>query len=184
MPPRHPAHPRTLPTRWLMTDERGGDPVALAERLPRGTGIVFRHHATPPAQRRALLEAVARVARRRRLVLVVAGDARARGVAGVHNRRARDPRQIVTRAVHSPAQIVTGIRAGADLLFVSPVFATRSHPDARPLGVVRLGLLLGRRRVAAIALGGMNEARFARVARLPGVIGWAGIDAWDGRARA
>ncbi|MEJ8630952.1 hypothetical protein P0F65_16040 [Sphingomonas sp. I4] len=36
------------PVTWLMTDERLGDGLwrALA-RLPPGSGVVFRHHATP-----------------------------------------------------------------------------------------------------------------------------------------
>jgi thiamine-phosphate pyrophosphorylase len=38
-----------------MTDERLGDALWTAlRRLPRGAGIVFRHYATPPAERRAL----------------------------------------------------------------------------------------------------------------------------------
>ena len=57
-----------------MTDERMGDGLwAAIEALPRGAGIVFRHHATDQAGRRALFERVARIARRKRLVLVRAG---------------------------------------------------------------------------------------------------------------
>ena len=57
---------QALPTRWLMTDERLGDAIwpALA-RLPRGAGVVFRHYATPAAERRALFAAVARATKRK-----------------------------------------------------------------------------------------------------------------------
>ncbi|MDF7774149.1 thiamine phosphate synthase, partial [Sphingomonas sp. AOB5] len=66
MPRRHPP----IPARWLMTDPRMGDGLwAALERLPRGSGVVFRHYDAP--DRAALLRRVALVARRRGLVLVV-----------------------------------------------------------------------------------------------------------------
>ena len=68
-------------------------------------------------------------------------------------------------------------RRGADAVFVSPVFATRSHPGARGLGVVRFGLLVRGCPVPVVALGGMDARRFRRVRGL-GAYGWAGIDAW------
>jgi thiamine-phosphate pyrophosphorylase len=67
--------PRPLPRLWLMTDERQGDALwsALA-RLPKGAGVIFRHHATAPPERRALYEQVRRLARRRGLILILAGQ--------------------------------------------------------------------------------------------------------------
>jgi thiamine-phosphate pyrophosphorylase len=74
---------------------------------------------------------------------------------------------------------VAAIRAGADALFVSPVFATRSHPGAPALGRARLGLLIRGLRIPVIALGGMDRRRAASLRAL-GVHGWAAIDAWTG----
>lgn len=166
---RHPP-----PRLWLMTDPRMGEALWDAlERLPRGAGVVVRHYGLPKADRRAILHAVERVARRRRLVVIGAGGLRASG--GVHNGRAW--RGFVTRSTHDRREIVAAARAGADLVFVSPVFATRSHPGARPLGVARFGLMIRGIRVPVIALGGMNARRARSLAPL-GVYGWAGIDAW------
>ena len=40
-----------------MTDERLGDGLwAALERLPKGSGVVFRHYGLAPAERRALFE--------------------------------------------------------------------------------------------------------------------------------
>lgn len=171
MRPRHP-----LPRLWLMTDERMGDSLWDAlERLPQGSGVVFRHYALDSAERRALFARVAKVARRRGLVVIRAGAERlGRDEAGVHGRRGRGLR---TYPAHSRLEAMHAIRAGVDALFVSPVFATRSHPSARPLGRVRLGLLIRGLRVPVIALGGM-DARRARGLRDLGVYGWAAIDAW------
>jgi len=167
---RHP-----IPRQWLMTDERMGDALweALA-RLPRGSGVVFRHYGLPRAERRALFERVARVARRRGLVLVAGGESPGRGAAGRHGRRGPG---LVTWPAHAPAEAIRGLRAGAHALFVSPVFATRSHPGARTLGRVRLGLMLRGIDAPVIALGGMDARRAASLRAL-GIHGWAAIDAW------
>lgn len=148
---------------------------ALA-RLPRGGGVVFRHYAAPAAERRRLFAKLARIARRRRLVLVRAGSEVMRGEMGRHN-GLTPGRGLRTFAVHDRRDAIAARRAGADLVFVSPVFATRSHPDAKVLGVVRLALLLRVVAVPAIALGGMDAQRFQRL-RGFGLHGWAGIDAW------
>jgi thiamine-phosphate pyrophosphorylase len=79
--------------------------------------------------------------------------------------------------VHGQAEIRTAERAGADLLFLSPVFATSSHIGARPLGLARFAWLARRTPLPVIALGGMNRERGRRLASF-GAYGWAGIDAW------
>ena len=170
---RHPS--RTAPRRWLMTDERLGEGLwdALAA-LPKGSGVILRHYALPPAERQALFARVARIARRRRLLLVVAGADRM-GYAPRHGRH----RGALTAPVHSRREAIAAIRDGAALLFVSPVHATRSHPGARTLGPVRLGLLIRGLSAPIVALGGMNERRWRALKPL-GVHGWAGIDAWGG----
>jgi thiamine-phosphate pyrophosphorylase len=64
-----------LPRLWLMTDERQGEALWRAvDRLPRGSGIVFRHYSLPPRERSALLARLRRRAMKRGLMLVLAGD--------------------------------------------------------------------------------------------------------------
>lgn len=165
MRPRHPPIPR----QWLMTDPRMGEALWRAlERLPRGGGVVFRHYGAP--DREAVLARVAKVARRRGLVLVVAGAR----TGHVHN--SRTAHGLKTASAHNRREAIAAIRSGADAVFLSPVFATSSHPGARALGRVRFGLLSRGLKAPVIALGGM-EARRAR--SLPKTTyGWAGIDAW------
>ena len=157
-----------------MTDERLGDGLWRAVwRLPRGGGIVFRHHATAPAERRRLFARLLRIARVRGLVLVRAGDVAMRGEMGVHGGRGAG---LVTWAVHDRREAAAARRARADVAFVSPVFATRSHPGAPVLGVRRAAALARGLPMVRVALGGMDAQRFARVR---GFEGWAGIDAWS-----
>lgn len=172
---RHPA----LPRQWLMTDPRLGDAIwPILNRLPRGTGVIVRHYHLPIAERRVLFARIRRIAARRGLILVVAGsDPLGRGGDGVHG---RDPHRLAglrTWPTHNRREAIAGKRARADLLFISPLKATRSHPGARPLGICRamtIGRNLG---IPMIALGGVGpeDARWLCRASFHG---WAGIDAW------
>jgi len=170
---------QTLPRLWLMTDERLGDGLLPAvERLPRGAGIVFRHYSLPEPERRALFDRVKKAARRRRHLLLLAGpdwQARSWGADGSHGRRRG--RGLRSAPVHSLREIRVAERAGAALLFLSPLHATRSHPDAEPLGHVRFAALARRTRLPVIALGGMDAEKALALQQL-GAYGWAGIDAW------
>jgi thiamine-phosphate pyrophosphorylase len=167
-----------LPTIWLMTDERLGDalwPAIMA--LPRGAGIVFRHHATELATRRRLFARIRQLAQRRGLVLIRAGATRMPGERGVHNQPGPGLR---SAAVHSLAEGIAARRRGAAVVFISPLFATRSHPGAAALGPLRAAMIARRVGLPAIALGGMNARRFRPLKAL-GFHGWAGIDAWTKR---
>ncbi|MGE7204254.1 thiamine phosphate synthase [Sphingomonas sp. NPDC019816] len=163
------------PVTWLMTDERLGDGLWTAlRRLPPGSGVVFRHHATPPAERRAIHRRVWRIARARGLVLLVTGG----GLPGDGVHKSGRGKGMRSWSAHDQAEAVAGWKAGADLLFVSPLFATRSHPGVPGIGparAARIGRGLG---LPMIALGGMNAERFRRLrGRFDG---WAAIDAWGG----
>lgn len=160
-----------LPRLWLMTDERQGEGLwAALERLPKGAGVVFRHHGLDRRERADLFRRVKKVARRRRLFLLAAGGLRG---DGVHGRRSE---ALWSASAHDLRELKLAERSGAALVFLSPAFATRSHPGGRTLGPVRFGLIARQARVPVVALGGM-DSRKAR--RLPHIYGWAGIDAWS-----
>ena len=171
--------PRQLPTAWLFTDERLGDGLwAALARLPRGGGVVFRHYGLPAGERRALLARVRAAARARRLLLVIAGGG-GRASDARHIGRAVNGRcyaGLTTAAAHERAELVAAHRRGAALAFVSPVYATRSHPGAAPLGTLRFRLLVRGAKLPVAALGGMNAARFR--ALRPAATAWGAVDAW------
>ncbi|MES2175749.1 MAG: thiamine phosphate synthase [Pseudomonadota bacterium] len=176
-------HRKKLPALWLMTDERvdAAALLAAAARLPKGRGgIVFRHYRTEPAQRRALFAALRSIARRRRLVLLLAGSARdaaAWRADGAHGRDSRGvARPLVrSRAVHDEREAATARRVGADMCFVSPLFPTRSHVGAETLGRVRFAALARQIDAPVMALGGMRR-RHRPMLNAIGADGWAAID--------
>lgn len=164
-----------LPAVWLFTDERQRESLWDAlERLPRGAGVVFRHYHS--AERAALARRVRAVCRRRGMLFVVAGPprlARAWGADGAHGRG----HGAFTAPARGARELVAARRAGVRLAFLSPVFATRSHPGARPLGPSRFGLLAQQAGLPVAALGGVTP-RAARRLRALGAVGWGAIDAW------
>lgn len=170
-----------LPRLWLVTDERIADDVLLDAvfRLPRGAGIVFRHYSLTPGQRRDLFARVRRVAQRRRLMLFLAGseDAASRwGCDGFHGRTGRKATRLLRSApVHNLPEIRAAERAGAHILFLSPLFPTRSHPGSAALGRVRFARLARQTSLPVIALGGVTKAKARHLAAL-GAFGWAAID--------
>jgi thiamine-phosphate pyrophosphorylase len=176
-------HRKKLPMIWLMTDERVGDAALLAAvaRLPKGkAGIIFRHYRTAAKERRALFDRVARIARRRRLVLMLGGTARqARGwrADGWHGEDGRRVGEALlhSRPVHDGREMIAALRRRADLVFLSPLFPTRSHPGGRALGRARFAALARRADMPVIALGGVRAAHRPMLKGI-GASGWAAID--------
>ncbi|HYP62893.1 MAG TPA: thiamine phosphate synthase, partial [Acidocella sp.] len=165
------------------TDEaRLPDPLPVIAQLPRGLcGVVFRHDGA--ANRLMLGRQVAALCRARRLELVVAGDARlaARLQAGLHLRGGRRgllqlPR-IVTSSAHAPEELLRARRAGARLIFISPVFVTKSHIGGKVLGGAgwrRLARLAGQ--TSSAALGGITGQRLRALG--PGCAAAGAIEAF------
>jgi thiamine-phosphate pyrophosphorylase len=171
-------HPAGLPPLWLFTDARRvADPRPVVARLPKGlAGVVLRHDQEPG--RAALGRDLARLCRARRLRLVVAGDPRLAAAlgAGVHLRGGRWPAgapvlvrrrlgALVTSSAHGVADLRRAARAGAELAFLSPAFATRSHPDAAALGPLRWGRFSRGAALPVAALGGIGGASVRRLPR-------------------
>ncbi len=182
MPNRQPS----LPALWLVSDARNDDRIeAVLARLPRGSGLVFRHYHLPPQERRARFNALARTARRFGHVMVLAGEARqarawkAHGVYGAADRLAQGPGVPRLVTVHNLRELAKAHRARADAVLISPLFATASHPGGQTLGPVRFRLLASRSTVPVIALGGVT-ARRARAFQLER---WAAIDGLSASGR-
>ncbi len=178
---RHRQAPK-LPPLWLFTDARRlADPRPAVARLPKGlAGVVLRHDDTPGGEpgRAALGRDLARLCRARRLRLVVAGDPRLAASlgAGIHLRGGRWPAgapvaarrrrgALLTSSAHGAAELRRAARAGADLAFLSPAFATRSHPGVAALGPLRWGRLARGAALPLAALGGIDGASVRRLPR-------------------
>jgi len=181
-----------LPALIMMTDEtRMADPLPAIQALPPGAAVIFRHYGIP--DRAALAARVVASARAQGVRVLIAGDARlalSSGADGLHlpdamARRGPGPWRpwlkpgwLVTAAAHSAAGLHRAGRAGADVALLAPVFATASHPERAPLGVLRFAALCRRSPLPVYALGGVTWARWRRI-EMSGAAGFAGIGAFQ-----
>lgn len=183
-----------LPPILLLTDEqRLPDPSAAVARLPRGSAVILRHYGIESAERAALARRLRRLTRARGILLLIAADgrstgdlARSVGADGIHlperllrcggwrALHSRKPGWLVTAAVHSLPALRLAAWRGIDAVLLSPVFATASHPGARPLGVLRFAALARVSTIPVYALGGITARSAARLWRT-GACGVAGI---------
>jgi thiamine-phosphate pyrophosphorylase len=152
----------------MFTDGRDADWAAAARRLPAGSLVVVRARAAKArAMGAGMLDGIA--------PLLIAGDAElaARiGAAGLHlpearigeasHWRVRHPDWIITAAAHGLGALTRAREV--DALFLSPVFATASHPGAPSLGPARAAFIAAASPVPVYALGGITARNAARLA--------------------
>jgi thiamine-phosphate pyrophosphorylase len=174
---------KCLPTIWLMTDSRfGHDLLPAIQRLPLRSGVIFRHYELAEPERHRLFRRVRRICRQRGHVLILAGGEPAAirwRADGFHGRlRGRKSNLLHSAPVHDRKELNEALRNSADLILISPLFATRSHPDERPMRQSIFNMLADQSgQAAVIALGGMTAQR-ARLLNRKRVHGWAAIDAF------
>lgn len=172
-----------------MTDDaRLPDPLAAARLLPKGSVVILRARA--PKRRAALARSLSPLAKARGLIFLVADDpglAAKIGAHGLHlpQKRAREaghwrvrfPGWLITASAHDLASLLKASHADAVLL--SPVFATRSHQQARPLGPARARLLARQMPFPVFALGGIDARNAAQLAGFAGLAALGGLSAQD-----
>ncbi len=158
-----------------MTDDvRLPDPLAAARALPNGSMVVVRSLGDPAPLTRALLKL-------RHLTVIVAGDpllAVRLGAHGVHLPearaceasywRARFPQLTITTAAHSLRALML---SRGDVVFLSPVYPTKSHPGRAALSPLRANMIARQSGKRVVALGGIEAANVARLSSFAGIAG-------------
>lgn len=160
--------PNFLPPLLFFTDpQRVRDPACIAARLPRGSGVVYRSFGAANAL--LLARKLARICRRRGLILLIGADAelaRRCGADGVHvperlvQKSAKPAHGLITAAAHGPRALQRARRSGADAAILSPVFASRSASAKTPLGQRRAAALARSAGLPVYALGGIRFGQF------------------------
>lgn len=177
-----------LPRLILMTDSRRlPDPLPAVRALPSGSAVVVREIESK--RRAALIRQLRPVCRRRRIRLLVAADEDlARQADGLHLseklvrggarrwRVSRRPGTLVTAAAHSAGAIRRAAALEVDAVLLAPVFATASHPQARPIGPLHFARLVRASPLPVYALGGIDGAAARRLLN-SGAAGFAAIGA-------
>lgn len=160
---------------------RTPDLEGLAASLPRGAALVYRSFGAGNAEQVA--RRLLRTLHARGCLLLIGADA---GLAqkicadGVHlperlaHRafRLRRHHGIITAAAHSTR--AARVR-GVDAVVISAVFPSKSASAAKPLGPVKLAMLVRSANQPAYALGGINAQTASRLLST-GLIGIAGVE--------
>jgi thiamine-phosphate pyrophosphorylase len=161
---------KAIPLLWLLSDARNDMVLEAAlAALPRPSGFVFRHYHLGQDARAERFRRLAAAARGAGHVVVLADKADiaetwgADGIYGHPDRIGRARGLLKLATAHDGDELSAAGRAGADGVFLSPVFATRSHPGTQPLGIHGFHVLAQQSPVPVIALGGMTKARAAQL---------------------
>ncbi|MBY6127598.1 thiamine phosphate synthase [Qipengyuania aquimaris] len=166
---------QTLPLLWLLSDERNDAQLEAAlAGLPRGSGFVFRHYHLAPEERRARFDRLAAIARDHEHIVILS-RASGWGEDGTYGPPESFGEGLRLATAHDGDEIRHAVEAGADGIFLSPVFPTASHPGGATLGAFGFNVLAQQSSVPVIALGGMDAQRAAE-------LGWPRWGAIDGLA--
>lgn len=155
-----------LPPLFLFTDPaRVPDPVEAVRGLPPRCGVIYRHFGAPDRFRTARALRGACDAGGHLLLIAADPDLAAEaGADGVHwPRWMRMPLRhelrrhgLNTASAHSAVDAAKAARAGADIVFLSPVFRSESKSAGRALGPVRAGTIARATPCPVYALGGVT----------------------------
>jgi thiamine-phosphate pyrophosphorylase len=182
----------SLPVLFFVTDPaRIAHPEDIAEHLPSGCGIIYRHFGEAHALQRARL--LSRIAAERHLTLLIGDDADLAfevGAQGVHLPErhlakapalaAEFPDFILTAACHGLETLQRSEIDALDAVFVSPVFASRSASaaDTTALGVKGIRSYVDASPVPVYGLGGISCDTIPQL-RDSGLSGVAAVDAFS-----
>jgi len=181
---------RALPRAWFMTDpKRTPKPERIAERLPPGFGVIYRHYGAN--DRFEVGARLAAICRRRRLMLLVSADPQlaqrihADGVhwpeAALRGGRLRHPHWVETTSAHSPRAVAKAGRFEMDAAILSAIFASASPSAGAPMGPLRFREIARAAPLPVYALGGVTHRNATRA--MTHAAGWASIEAvmsgWD-----
>lgn len=179
-----------LPRRLALTDQhRGGSPFEQLEHLHANDALILRHYNLPDQERSDLARALRKTSHTRGVRLLIAGSqklaaqVKADGLhlptwllkRGYDWRTRTKPDWIITAAAHNQAELVAATQCGVDAALLSPVFATGSHPGAKPLGVVKFSALTRQTRLPIYALGGITQTSARRLPDVESMVGWAAV---------
>lgn len=164
-----------LPDSYLITPEPQADTeeflLQLERSLQSGIRLVqLRAKSLPAEEYRALALQVHDVCRHHGAALLLnasPGLAQELEVSGVHltsgqlmsmSERPLAEDKMVAASVHTHTELAHACAIGVDFVVLSPVLATRSHPDATPIGWEMFRQLTQQATVPVYALGGMTTA--------------------------
>ena len=172
-----------IPYVWFLTDSiKTKNPEDTTRKLPFNSGILIRSYNIH--NKEIIIKNIINLKKRKLHTVLVSGRHKSHSnVDGAHlpswlNSSFFINKKLISMSAHSARDIRKSINIKADIIFISPVFDTTSHPEGKNIGVIKLGLMAKLFKKPVIALGGINNNNISRLKGLP-IFGCAGIDVFN-----
>ena len=171
--------PPHLPPVWVLTDpNRTPDPCRLAECIPQGWGVIYRHFGAD--DHRSIAHRLKAISAKRQLKLLIAADPETASdckADGVHwperlvDGRLPEMRKFAINTVscHDPNFLKTYAEIGFDAALVSTVFPSRSASAGQPIGPANLKHIAQSCGLPVYGLGGLNAENALEIADFAGL---------------
>ncbi len=160
---------KKLPKMFFFTDRNRVDDIFLVvKNLPKNSAVIIREYDLNSARRLDFASKVSAIAKQKSLKVFVGKDvnlAKKIKADGVHFSDREgfsklinlDKSFLVSYACHSEISVRKAQKTGCDLIFYSPIFPTKSHPDQKTIGSLGLRNLVAKTATPIYALGGIDE---------------------------
>ncbi|MDG2001154.1 MAG: thiamine phosphate synthase [Alphaproteobacteria bacterium] len=172
-----------IPYIWFLTDTvKTKNPLDISRKLPFNSGILIRSYNNKNKEK--IIKNIINLKKRKVHTVLVSGRHKSHSnIDGAHlpswlNSSFLINKKLISMSAHGAIDIRKSINIKADIIFISPIFHTTSHPEAKNLGVIKLGLMAKLFKKPVIALGGINNNNISRLKGLP-IAGCAGIDVYN-----
>jgi len=163
------------------------------ENLPKNSAVIFREYDLPAQEREKLAQEIIAICRKNNHKILIGKNfelARKLKADGVHfsdndrlslqilNRRNLPQKFILSVACHNFLSVLKFRKLKVDAVFISPIFATKSHPEAKLIGLQALSRIILKAKHPIYALGGINSQNINSLQKL-GAKGIGGIELFN-----
>lgn len=174
----------------FFTDRKRCDDLKkIVKNLPKNSAIIFREYDLNKAKRQELALEIFAICKNFGHKFLIGKDlelARAIKADGIHFSdldfchnyffaQKNKKKFIISLACHSLKSLAIAQKSAADIIFLTPIFVTKSHKNTKILGLKNLEKACQISLKPVFALGGVNEKNIAKIARC-GAFGFGAIE--------
>lgn len=176
---------KQLPAFFFVTDpKRTPDPISIARKLPKGSGILFRHFGLENRFEVGLK--LSKISKARELKLFVSYDTKLAEYTkadGMHwpkskvflKKRSQFKNYMHSSSAHTHRQIRTALQNDFDACFVSSVFESQSSSAPTAMGVTKFRLMCQNSAIPIYGLGGITSNNAAKITKHAGIAAVSGF---------